>query len=98
MLDLAVLIAVALNQLQVAVLAAGPLDLGLLDEHVATTLPARSDGNTTCTGLVLPQQQPTLTKPKTGAHPRSHSRSGRTTAPQPRKMGLALLRRSDVSP
>jgi hypothetical protein len=44
MTDLALLVTVPLNQLQVAVLAARPLDLGLLDEHVATTLSTRSDG------------------------------------------------------
>jgi hypothetical protein len=46
MADLALLIAVALHELEIAVLAAGPLDPGLLDEHVATTLPVLSDGRT----------------------------------------------------
>ena len=61
MTHLAVLIAVALDQLQIAVLAAGPLDLGLLYEHVATTLRVSSDGTTASIDPELPQHDPAAT-------------------------------------
>src|SRR5664279_1178497 len=58
MTDLAVLIPLALDQLQVAVLAARPFDFGLLDEQVATTLQALSDRRTAGLGPQLPQHYP----------------------------------------
>src|SRR5205814_10027499 len=71
---LALLITVPLNELQVAVLAARALDLGLLDEHVATTLPARSDGPNASTTPELPQHAPssrTRNTPKTQPQPQT---------------------------
>ena len=52
------LVPVSLDQLHVPVLAAGPLDLGLFDKHVATTLPASSDGTNASINPVLPQHAP----------------------------------------
>ena len=69
MADLALPVTVALHQLQIPVLAAGPLDLGLLDEHVATTLPALSDGKTTKPGPQLPQHNPPRTTNKPAQTP-----------------------------
>ena len=98
MTDLAVLIPVALHQLQVAVLAARPLDLGLLDEHVATTLPALSDGTDSSIEPQLPQHVLTTHPQRNPANQHAPSRSARTTHPQPRKTGLAGRRLSGLPP
>src|SRR4051812_39090356 len=90
MADLAVLVTVPLDQLEVAVLPAGPLDFGLLDEHVATTLRTRSDGAIAHTDPQLPQHHSATRPPRTRAHQRPASQSPRATRPQTRKMGLAL--------
>src|SRR5206468_407608 len=63
--DLPRLVTVPLDQLQVAVLATRPLDLRFLDEHVATTLPAPSDGTTASITPELPQHDPTPNSRKT---------------------------------
>src|SRR4051794_41145609 len=89
MADLAVLVTVSLDQLEVAVLPAGPLDFGLLDEHVATTLRTRSDGAIAHTDPQLPQHHSATRPPRTRAHQRPASQSPRATRPQTRKMGLA---------
>jgi len=44
--DLAVLVAVPLNELNVRICALTALDLRLLDKHVATTIDRPADGNT----------------------------------------------------
>ena len=76
--DLTGLVTVPLDQLHVAVQAAGPLDLGLLDEHVATTLPAPPDGKNPQTNRALPQQNPTPGKPNPA--------QTRTPPPKPREL------------
>src|SRR5436305_14992530 len=72
MLDLPGRIAISVDELQVDVLAARPFDLRFLDEHVATTLPAASDGITATTTLVLPQHQ---SRPRTQKCPHNHART-----------------------
>ena len=70
------------------VYATGPLHCGLLDEHVATTPPAASDGTTARPNPELPQQHPTPKRRKP-ANPCPASQTARTTDLQARKMGLA---------
>ena len=70
----AVLVAIPIHELQVRIRALSALDLGFLDEHVATTLPASPDRKTGNRNTKLPQQTP----PKTGTdhpHPQAHSHS-----------------------
>ena len=90
MANLAALVTVPLDQLQVAVLAARPLHFRFLDEQVATTLHAPPDRTTASTDPQLPQHDPTP-RHKEPRNPPPRLAIRRTTHPQPRKMGLAQL-------
>ena len=70
----AVLIAIPIDQLQVRVRALTAPDCGLLDEHVATTLPASPDGKTNSINTKLPQQQRNPPRPQR-QQPNTHRRS-----------------------
>ena len=85
MSDLAVLITVALDQLNIAIRAPTALHLRLLDKHVATTLEHPADGNTASLHPELPQHHRPQDRTK---QPQTPPTTGQTPAPtptQPRK-------------